>query len=276
MVAPRPSDKDGGGKTVSLPRAFVALLASVVVALAAGRESRKYFFPDENTSTPLPLHRHVLDSQTCSSITWIKVDSEKEGVTEESEQDDVEQEDDRNYSAHQMFVDLKDVDTTRIGSEENLSEFLITFAHAFDLSVTNYYCHTDSNLRYVSCLGALEDGHVGIRSWPSSGKVSFDIFAKGNAIDAEEIEAVKALLADLFYDANGSLMASHLKWGLKIRGSWDVVHSDLEIELESAEDDRTPVSTSGGDLSFSVAGPFRLVSGLSQPFPSSSKIGSFC
>jgi S-adenosylmethionine/arginine decarboxylase-like enzyme len=256
MAARKPSDKDGGGKTVSLPQVVVALLAAVVIALAAGRESRKYFFPDENTSsTPLSLHRQVLDSQTCSSITWIKVDSEKKSVPEESEQDGVEQEQNQNQnqSARHLFVDLKDVDTTKIGSEENLSEFLITFADAFDLSVTNYYCHTDSNLRYLSCLGALEDGHVGIHSWPTSGKVSFDIFAKGNAIDAEEIEAIKALLADLFYDANESGMASNLKWALKTRaGSWESVHSDLEIRLESTEDDKTQVSTtSGGDLSFS-------------------------
>jgi S-adenosylmethionine/arginine decarboxylase-like enzyme len=268
MAARKPSDEDGGGgKTVSLPQVFVALLAAVVIAVTAGRESRTYFFPDENASTPLSFHgQEILDSQTCSSMTWVKVDSEKEGVTEEGEYDDVEQEQKRSQSAHQLLVDLKDVDKTRIGSEETLSEFLITFADAFDLSVTNYHCHTNSNLRYLSCLGALEDGHVGIHSWPSSGQVSFDIFASGNSIDAEEIEDVKALLADLFYDPNGSGMAFNLRWSLNTRGGsgkWDMVPSDLELDLQGSAEGKTRVSTSAGDLSFSTAGPFRLVSGLS-------------
>ena len=243
MAARIPSDKDGGGKTVSLPQVLAALLAAVVMALMAGRESRKYFFPDENTSTPLFLHRQVFGSQTCSSITWIKVDSEKQGVTEESEQDGVEQEQNDHYQQsahHSLLVDLKDVDTTRIGSEESLAEFLITFADAFDMSVTNYYCHTNSNVRYLSCLGALEDGHVGIHSWPSSGMVFFDIFASGTAINAEEIEPVKALLADFFYDANDYRMALNLIWGLKTRGksgSWESVDSDLEIRLESLQNE---------------------------------------
>jgi S-adenosylmethionine/arginine decarboxylase-like enzyme len=250
-------DRDGDGKrTVSLPQAVVALLAAVVIALAAGRESRTYFFPHENASAARSFHRQeILDSQTCSSTTWIQVDSEKEGVTEDSKHDGVEQEQNHNQSAHQLLVDLKDVEKTRIGSEEKLSEFLITFAGAFDLSVTNYHCHTDSNLRYLSCLGALEDGHVGIHSWPSSGQVSFDIFASGNAINAEEIEDVKALLADLFYDPNGSGMALNLKWSLTTRGGggsdkWEVVPSDLELELQSSTTDMTHVSTSARDFSF--------------------------
>jgi S-adenosylmethionine/arginine decarboxylase-like enzyme len=253
MAARKPSDQDGVGKTVSLPQVFVALLAAVVIAVTAGRESRKYFFSDE---TPLSFHRQeILDSQTCSSTTWIQVDSEKEGVTEDSKHDGVEQEQNHNQSAHQLLVDLKDVEKTRIGSEEKLAEFLITFAGAFDLSVTNYHCHTDSNLRYLSCLGALEDGHVGIHSWPSSGQVSFDIFASGNAINAEEIEDVKALLADLFYDPNGSGMALNLKWSLTTRGGggsdkWEVVPSDLELELQSSTTDMTHVSTSARDFSF--------------------------
>jgi S-adenosylmethionine/arginine decarboxylase-like enzyme len=257
MAARKPSShQDKDGKTLSFPiMVLVALLwgLAVVLALAAGRESRKYFFPDENAPTPPSLHRQVLDSQTCSS-TWIKVGSEKEGITEEGEHHDgVEQEQNYHQSAHQLVVDLKGVDTTRIGSEENLSEFLITFANAFDLSVTDYHCHTDSNLRFLSCLGALENGHVGIHSWPSSGKVSFDIFARGNAIDAEDTEDTKALLQDLFYDANSSGMASNLKWSLLARGgshSWENAPSDLEIQLQSSENYRTQVSTSGGGSLF--------------------------
>jgi hypothetical protein len=104
-------------------------------------------------------------------------------------------------------------------------------------------------------LGALEDGHVGIHSWPTSGQVSFDIFASGNTIDAEEIEDVKALLADLFYDSNGSGMAFNLKWSLTPRGGggsdkWEVVPSDLELEMQSSVTDMTQVSTSARDFSF--------------------------
>jgi hypothetical protein len=139
MAARKPSDQDQVVNNVPFHRALVDLL----------RQQEN----DENipfrVRTP-PLLFPFID----------KLFAEKEGISEEGEHDGEDQEQTLNQSAHQWLVDLKDVDKTIIGSKENLSELLSTFADAFDLSVTSDRCHPDCNLRHLSCLGALEDRHA--------------------------------------------------------------------------------------------------------------------
>jgi S-adenosylmethionine/arginine decarboxylase-like enzyme len=229
---------------VSLPFALLALLATVLVGLVIGREARKFFFFEKPSTLPL---QPQVDNFTCSSTrAWVTVDSTTEEDANETEEDVDEAEkavDEK--KAYQLLVDIREVQPDKIGSEENLSVYMVDFVNSLDLILSAHRCHSDQLLGVVSCLGALHDGHVSIHSWPSAGKVSLDIFAR--SLDAEDLKDAKTFLKDFskpFGFLPGSADASNVRWTLKARGdppSWKAPISDLDSSLQDSSLDMTHV-----------------------------------
>lgn len=230
--------QDKGRRRVSLSFAILALFAAVRVSLVGGREARKFFFFEKASAISF---QPLSDSPTCSS-TWVTMDSTTEAVYEKE--------------AYQLLVDIKEVQSDKIGSEENLSMYMIDFVNSLDLSVSVHRCHSDELLGVVSCLGALRNGHISIHAWPSAGKVLLDIFARGSTLDAENVKDAKSFLKDFPEPLGflpGSAVASNVRWTLKARGEsrpWETALSDLDSDLQDSETGMTRVSIiRSGDLS---------------------------
>jgi S-adenosylmethionine/arginine decarboxylase-like enzyme len=236
----KPFQAKGQRRRLPLPFALVGLWTAVLVAFVAGREARKFLLFEKAWTISL---QQQVDSPTCSSA-WVTVDSTTEDVYENE--------------AYQLLVDIKEAQPDKIGSEENLSMYMIDFVNSLDLNVSAYQCRSDPRLGVVSCLAVLhDDGHVSIHSWPSAGKVSLDIFARGRILDDEDVKDAKIFLkafSNPFGFLPGSAVASNVRWTLKARGasrSWDTAISDLDAHLQDSSGDTTHVSIVSDDRFYS-------------------------
>jgi hypothetical protein len=225
---------------VSLPLAISLLCAAVLFALAAGRaSSRTLLFTKDHTTSLLSFLKPLAaqsqadsNPSTTSSFPWIQVDSPPQacGAGIDNSSDGQNSNDKNNHEqsqAYQLLVDIKEVDANTIESEQKLSELIINFANALNLTVTVYQCHTDPDLRFISCLGALDNGHVNvsIRSSTTERTVYLDVYARDRTTDAEDVQCAERFLIDHFFNQSddeerggfdGNI--SNLRWVLKARG----------------------------------------------------------
>ena len=62
-----------------------------------------------------------------------------------------------------LLIDIKDVDSTFLNSEERLATAIIDLINESQLTLLSYHCHSGTSLGYgVSCIGVLLESHVSV------------------------------------------------------------------------------------------------------------------
>lgn len=223
MGIPTTFEEKGTSKRVMVSPLFAvaSLCVSVLFFRAAGRESSRFFLLEDTSSLclePLAIAWKVDHHPTASSSAWIQVDSLERGFDRSSSSQN-------SNENSQLLVDLQEVDANTLGSEPKLSELIINFANVLNLTVTVYQCHTDPDLRFISCLGALDNGHVSIHSSTTERTVSLDVYARGRIMDAKDIGCAERFLKYHFLNSSDEEeeggfdgKASNLRWVLKAKG----------------------------------------------------------
>lgn len=74
-----------------------------------------------------------------------------------------------------LLVDIKNVESEFLNSEQRLTHALVETVNAAGLTLLSYHCHTLSTLR-VSCVGVLLESHISFHTWPKDGVITLDLF----------------------------------------------------------------------------------------------------
>lgn len=77
-----------------------------------------------------------------------------------------------------LLVDIKDVDSEFLNSEERLASAMIELTNESKLTLLSYHCHSLVPIG-VSCAGVLLESHVAFHTWPLEGVITLDLFTCG-------------------------------------------------------------------------------------------------
>ncbi len=77
-----------------------------------------------------------------------------------------------------LLVDIKDVDSEFLNSEERLASAMIDLTNESKLTLLSYHCHSLVPIG-VSCAGVLLESHVAFHTWPLEGVITLDLFTCG-------------------------------------------------------------------------------------------------
>lgn len=78
-----------------------------------------------------------------------------------------------------LLIDIENVDSTFLNSEEKLANAMLDMVNQCGLTLLSYHCHglTPSG---VSCAGVLLESHVSFHTWPIEGVITLDLFTCGD------------------------------------------------------------------------------------------------
>ncbi len=77
-----------------------------------------------------------------------------------------------------LLVDIKDVDSNFLNSEESLATAMIELIDESKLTLLSYHCHSLVPIG-VSCVGVLLESHISFHTWPMEGVITLDLFTCG-------------------------------------------------------------------------------------------------
>ena len=80
-----------------------------------------------------------------------------------------------------LLVDIKDVDSNFLNSEERLASAMIEVINESKLTLLSYHCHSLVPIG-VSCAGVLLESHVAFHTWPAEGVITMDVFTCGGGL----------------------------------------------------------------------------------------------
>lgn len=80
-----------------------------------------------------------------------------------------------------LLVDIKDVDSNFLNSEERLATAMIEVINESKLTLLSYHCHSLVPIG-VSCAGVLLESHVAFHTWPAEGVITMDVFTCGGGL----------------------------------------------------------------------------------------------
>jgi len=80
-----------------------------------------------------------------------------------------------------LLVDIKDVDSNFLNSEEALARAMIEICNESKLTLLSYHCHSLVPVG-VSCAGVLLESHVAFHTWPLEGVITMDLFTCGGGL----------------------------------------------------------------------------------------------
>ena len=80
-----------------------------------------------------------------------------------------------------LLVDIKDVDSNFLNSEEALARAMIEICNESKLTLLSYHCHSLVPIG-VSCAGVLLESHVAFHTWPGEGVITMDLFTCGGGL----------------------------------------------------------------------------------------------
>jgi S-adenosylmethionine decarboxylase proenzyme len=94
--------------------------------------------------------------------------------TMDSEEDDAVYE----PAGQHLLVDIKNVASSFLDSEERLATAMIDVITQSELTLLSYHCHGLEPVG-VSCVGVLLESHVSFHTWPIEGVITLDLFTCG-------------------------------------------------------------------------------------------------
>lgn len=114
-----------------------------------------------------------------------------------------------------LLVDIKDVDSDFLNSEERLAQAMVDVVNDSKLTLLSYHCHK-LEPSGVSCAGVLLESHVSFHTWPEEGVITLDLFTCG----ASPLLPVVPIILKLFAIPNVSIFGVEPSalWAHKQRG----------------------------------------------------------
>lgn len=98
----------------------------------------------------------------------------------DSDKDEDDDDDDEHLPAGQhLLVDIKNVESAFLDSEERLAHAMIEVVNEASLTLLSYHCHALVPAG-VSCVGVLLESHVSFHTWPAEGVITLDLFTCGS------------------------------------------------------------------------------------------------
>ena len=89
-------------------------------------------------------------------------------------------------------MDIKDVDSNFLNSEERLAKAMIQLTEETKLTLLSYHCHTLVPIG-VSCAGVLLESHVAFHTWPLEGVITLDLFTCGGGLLIPSLPSIQEL-----------------------------------------------------------------------------------
>eukprot|EP00578_Thalassiosira_sp_NH16_P001000 CAMPEP_0181135586 /NCGR_PEP_ID=MMETSP1071-20121207/32726_1 /TAXON_ID=35127 /ORGANISM="Thalassiosira sp., Strain NH16" /LENGTH=550 /DNA_ID=CAMNT_0023222233 /DNA_START=86 /DNA_END=1735 /DNA_ORIENTATION=- len=91
-----------------------------------------------------------------------------------------------------LLVDIKDVDSNFLNSEERLATAMIELINESKLTLLSYHCHSLVPIG-VSCAGVLLESHVAFHTWPLEGVITMDLFTCGGGLLIPTLPSIERL-----------------------------------------------------------------------------------
>ena len=169
----------------------------------------------------------------CDSCSRVKekknesVDNSKleEGSTEASSINEDGHNDDSDGlhlpAGQHLLVDIKDVDSEFLNSEERLASAMIDLTNESKLTLLSYHCHSLVPIG-VSCAGVLLESHVAFHTWPLEGVITLDLFTCGGGKLVPLMPLIERLFSVKQTPSEGEneedIPEPTLLWAHKLRG----------------------------------------------------------
>ena len=87
-------------------------------------------------------------------------------------------------SGQHLFVDIKNVDSDFLNSEERLAQAMIDLVKAAEVTLLSYHCHSLVPMG-VKCAGVILESHIALHTWPKDGVIVLDLYhLRREAVDS--------------------------------------------------------------------------------------------
>lgn len=119
-----------------------------------------------------------------------------------------------------LLVDIKDVDSNFLNSEERLATAMIELINESKLTLLSYHCHSLVPIG-VSCAGVLLESHVAFHTWPLEGIITMDLFTCGGGLLIPTLPSIEELFGVPSEERSGdeeSVAQPTMLWSHKLRG----------------------------------------------------------
>ena len=91
-----------------------------------------------------------------------------------------------------LLVDIKNVDSDFLNSEERLAEAMVEVVALSELTLLSYHCH-GLIPEGVSCVGVLLESHISFHTWPGEGVITLDLFTCGSGLLVPVVPVIERL-----------------------------------------------------------------------------------
>jgi len=120
-----------------------------------------------------------------------------------------------------LLVDIKDVDSQFLNSEERLAKAMIQLTEETKLTLLSYHCHTLVPIG-VSCAGVLLESHVAFHTWPLEGVITLDLFTCGGGLLVPSLPSIEKLFGvpqtPGIGETEDDMPTPTMLWSHKLRG----------------------------------------------------------
>mmetsp|Transcript_46741 Transcript_46741/g.99177 ORF Transcript_46741/g.99177 Transcript_46741/m.99177 type:complete len:920 (-) Transcript_46741:286-3045(-) len=119
-----------------------------------------------------------------------------------------------------LLVDIKDVDSNFLNSEERLAHAMIELINESKLTLLSYHCHSLVPIG-VSCAGVLLESHVAFHTWPMEGVITMDLFTCGGGLLIPTLPSIERLFgvsSTLGEGEDPEVPRPTMLWSHKLRG----------------------------------------------------------
>lgn len=144
------------------------------------------------------------------------------------EAEDEEDEEEHEPKGQHLLVDIANVDSAFLASEERLSIAMLELVKECGLTLLSYHCH-GMKPSGVSCAGVLLESHVSFHTWPNEGVITLDLFTCGPGILLPFVSITKELFA---IPSSTSNEQPKVVWSHKFRG----FSKDVQAEIAERSD----------------------------------------
>jgi|UPI0005819BA1 spermidine synthase len=122
-------------------------------------------------------------------------------------------------SGQHLLIDIEDVDTEFLDSEQHLAQAMVDLITLSGLTLLSYHCHALLPTG-VSCVGVLLESHISFHTWPKSGVIALDLFTCGPKPLLPLVPAIQTLFAipQVVIDGRPASPQPNIIWTHKKRG----------------------------------------------------------
>ncbi|KAL7552406.1 hypothetical protein ACHAWF_015651 [Thalassiosira exigua] len=169
-----------------------------------------------HSTTKMFRQKAVTMSRTVNFVNKMKDDDDADHPFCEVEKDSVKPSNVLHRpSGEQLLVDIKQVDSHFLNSEDRLAQALLDLIEEAKLTLASYHCYSVVPMG-LSCVGLLLDSHIAFHTWPQEGAIIMDLFACGEKPLIPVLPAIKKIFA--VPSTGKDQLEPKMLWSLKRRG----------------------------------------------------------